>query len=70
MQVFPRARRIRREAPEEASEPLALAAIQLNQRSHMQHLGAGGEGGFIHDSENFQTLNSSQFMHIRMRVMR
>lgn len=55
MQGFPRARRMRREAPEEA-----LAAVQLNQRSsHVQHLGAGGKGGFVHDWENFQTLNSS-----------
>lgn len=70
VQVFPWARRIRQEAPEEASEPPALAALQLNQRSsHVQHLGAGGKGGFVHDWENFQTLNSSYFMHIGMRVM-
>lgn len=54
MQVFPWARKIRHEAPEEASKPLALAAVQLNQRSfHVQHLGEGGKGGFVHDWENF-----------------
>lgn len=53
MQILPyskedivRARKIRHKAPEKASEPPALAAVQLNQRpSHMQHLGVRGKEG-------------------------
>lgn len=46
MQILPWARKTRHKAPEKASKPLALAAVQLNQRpSHMQHLGVRGKEG-------------------------
>lgn len=60
MQAFLQESRVRREAPELASEAPAPAVVQLNQRSsHVLHLGVRGKRGFVHDWGNIPVLNSS-----------